>query len=198
MADALVGNRTVSEFVRLGLKRTHMQVVPIHTADNAVIGEIVVIHEATYIRTEILRIWSRVFVHIVIQVLVIVAITSSDCAVEPCRPHRTCGALDEGPAHRKTRYATDRTRPESVVAIGEREWPAGRKHAAGACAAETEARLRNINESLWTAQRLADHVRNKLDGSNLFVVSNREPYTHTRQDKNISVTVPASGLVTAH
>ena len=50
-------------------------------------------------------------------------------------------------------------------------------------AAEAEARLRNINESQWTAQRLADHVRNRLNGSNLFVVSNREPYTHTRQDK---------------
>src|ERR1700730_2291051 len=75
MTDALVGNRTLSEFVRLGLKRTHLQVVPIHTADNTVIGEIVVIHDATYIRTEILRIWSRVFLHIAIQVLVIAAIT---------------------------------------------------------------------------------------------------------------------------
>jgi alpha,alpha-trehalose-phosphate synthase [UDP-forming] len=64
-------------------------------------------------------------------------------------------------------------------------------------AAEMEARLRNTNESVWTAQRLADHVRVKLDGSNLFVVSNREPYIHTRRGKEIVVTVPASGLVTA-
>src|SRR5260370_36778243 len=46
MTDALIGNRTVSEFVRLGLKRTHMLVAPIHTADNTVIGEIVIIHDA--------------------------------------------------------------------------------------------------------------------------------------------------------
>jgi trehalose-6-phosphate synthase len=64
-------------------------------------------------------------------------------------------------------------------------------------AAETEARLRNTNESVWTAQRLADHVRGKLNGSGLFVVSNREPYVHTRRGKDITVTVPASGLVTA-
>src|ERR1700692_2314683 len=73
--DALAGNRTVSEFVRLGLKRTHVLVAPIHTADNTVIGEIVVIHDATYIRTAIIRVWSRVFVHIAIQVLVIAIIT---------------------------------------------------------------------------------------------------------------------------
>jgi trehalose 6-phosphate synthase len=64
-------------------------------------------------------------------------------------------------------------------------------------AAEIEARLRNTYESLWTAERLADHVRTKLDGSGLFVISNREPYVHSRQSGAITVTVPASGLVTA-
>ncbi len=37
----------------------------------------------------------------------------------------------------------------------------------------------------------------KLDGSGLFVISNREPYIHSRQGGAITVTVPASGLVTA-
>ena len=64
-------------------------------------------------------------------------------------------------------------------------------------AAEVEARLRNTYESLWTAERLADHVRTKLNGSGLFVISNREPYVHSRQSAAITVTVPASGLVTA-
>src|SRR5437764_4657796 len=75
MTDAVVGNRIVSEFVRLGLRRTHMLVAPVRTPDNSVIGEIIVIHDATYIRTEIIRVWSRVFLHIAIQVLVIAAIT---------------------------------------------------------------------------------------------------------------------------
>jgi trehalose 6-phosphate synthase len=64
-------------------------------------------------------------------------------------------------------------------------------------AAQIEARLRNTYESFWTAERLADHVRTKLDGSGLFVISNREPYIHSRHGGAITVTVPASGLVTA-
>jgi trehalose 6-phosphate synthase len=36
-----------------------------------------------------------------------------------------------------------------------------------------------------------------LGSSRLFVVSNREPYSHVRQGKSIQVIVPASGLVTA-
>ena len=40
MTDTLHGNRTVSEFVRSRLKRTHMLVAPIRAPDNKVIGEV--------------------------------------------------------------------------------------------------------------------------------------------------------------
>src|ERR1039457_6419118 len=65
--------------------------------------------------------------------------------------------------------------------------------------AEEEARLRDSNESLWTAQRLRVSVRNKLQNKPLFVVSNREPYMHVfnEGDRSIDVIVPASGVVTA-
>jgi trehalose-6-phosphate synthase len=66
-------------------------------------------------------------------------------------------------------------------------------------AAEEEARLRDTNASLWTAERLHVSLRNKLQEKPLFVVSNREPYMHVfnERDKSIKVIVPASGLVTA-
>jgi len=64
-------------------------------------------------------------------------------------------------------------------------------------AAEREARLRETGESIWTADRLAVHVRSRLADGRLFVVSNREPYTHVQRGKTIEVNVPASGLVTA-
>jgi trehalose-6-phosphate synthase len=64
-------------------------------------------------------------------------------------------------------------------------------------AAENEARLREASQSMWTAERLAIHVRTKLEGGRLFVVSNREPYMHHRNGKSLEVVVPPSGLVTA-
>jgi trehalose-6-phosphate synthase len=66
-------------------------------------------------------------------------------------------------------------------------------------AAEEEARLRDSNASLWTAERLRVSLRNKLQEKPLFVVSNREPYMHVfnEKDKSINVIVPASGVVTA-
>ncbi len=64
-------------------------------------------------------------------------------------------------------------------------------------AAEKEARLRQAGESLWTPERLKEHVRQKLPGRALLVISNREPYQHIRQGSQIVSVVPPSGLVTA-
>jgi len=197
MADALLDNRTISEFVRVRLKRTHMLVAPIRTADNKVVGEIIVVHDATYIRTEIFRIWSRVFLRIAIQVLVIAVITFLVLRWSLAGPIAHVAQWIK--ALRTGRHAVQPTAADLnfLLPFANEVAPLAESMRQARAAAEAEARLRNINESLWTAQRLADHVRNKLDGNNLFVVSNREPYTHTRQDKRIIVTVPASGLVTA-
>jgi alpha,alpha-trehalose-phosphate synthase [UDP-forming] len=70
---------------------------------------------------------------------------------------------------------------------------------AARAAAEEEARLRDSNASLWTAERLQISLRSKLQEKPLFVVSNREPYMHvfSEKDESINVIVPASGVVTA-
>jgi alpha,alpha-trehalose-phosphate synthase [UDP-forming] len=197
MTDALVGNRSESEFVRVHLKRTHMLVTPIRTADNKVIGEIVVVHDATYIRTEIVRIWSRVFLRVALQVLVIAVITFLVLRWSLAGPIAHVAQWIK--ALRTGRHAIQPSAQDlgPLLPFANEVAPMAESMRQARAAAEAEARLRNINESLWTAQRLADHVRQKLGGNNLFLVSNREPYTHTRQDKKIVVKVPASGLVTA-
>ena len=52
---------------------------------------------------------------------------------------------------------------------------------AARAAAEEEARLREPAESTWTTERLRVFVEGRLDGTRLFVVSNREPYEHRHQ-----------------
>ena len=64
-------------------------------------------------------------------------------------------------------------------------------------AAEQEAALRLSGEALWTEERLKQFVRASFDGRALFVVSNREPVSHVRQDGHVTVQMPASGVVTA-
>src|SRR5580692_2093214 len=70
---------------------------------------------------------------------------------------------------------------------------------AARASAEEEARLRDSNVSIWTAERLRVSLRNKLQEKPLFVVSNREPYLNVHNEKSNSIEsiVPASGVVTA-
>jgi trehalose-6-phosphate synthase len=66
-------------------------------------------------------------------------------------------------------------------------------------AAQVEAQLRESQSALWTPDRLRVSLHNKLEGSSLIVVSNREPYMHVFDERNhtIQMLIPASGVVTA-
>ncbi len=63
--------------------------------------------------------------------------------------------------------------------------------------AEEEARLRTSAETIWTPERLKIEVTNLLQKSKMIVVSNREPYMHIYDGKEIRCIVPASGMITA-
>ena len=63
--------------------------------------------------------------------------------------------------------------------------------------AEEEARLRTNAEAIWTPERLKAEVGNLLENRQMVVVSNREPYMHIHEGKDIKCIMPASGMVTA-
>jgi trehalose-6-phosphate synthase len=63
--------------------------------------------------------------------------------------------------------------------------------------AEEEARLRTSAEAIWTPERLKVEMENVLEGKKMIVVSNREPYMHIHDGKDIKCIVPASGMITA-
>lgn len=197
LASALAGNRNESLSTRLHFKRVYMLAAPLHSPSRSISGGIIIIYDTAYIRAEILRVWSRVFVHIAGQVLVIVAITLLivrwSLAGPIARAAQWMKTLHTG----RQAIQPPAKDLDFLLPLAREMAPLAESVQRARTAAEIEARLRNTNESLWTAQRLADHVRNKLNGSNLFVVSNREPYIHNRTGSSISVTVPASGLVTA-
>ena len=63
--------------------------------------------------------------------------------------------------------------------------------------AEEEARLRTSAEAIWTPERLKVEMENLLHNRKMIVVSNREPYMHIHEGKDIKLIIPASGMITA-
>ena len=57
--------------------------------------------------------------------------------------------------------------------------------------------IRDDLQLAWTPQTLRDVISQELAGSEVIVVSNRQPYIHQRTDGEVKVLFPASGLVTA-
>ena len=197
LTDALNDNREESGYMRVHFKRIYVLAIPLQAANGSVIGGIVMVDDTAYIRAEIFRVWSRVFVRIALQVLVIVAITILIVRWSLTGP--IARVADWMKALRRGEHAVPPSAKDVdfLLPLTREVAPLARSIQTARGAAETEARLRNANESEWTAQRLADYVRSRLGGSSLFVVSNREPYIHSWRDGSIAVSVPASGLVAA-
>jgi trehalose-6-phosphate synthase len=62
---------------------------------------------------------------------------------------------------------------------------------------EGERRMRDEAQISWTPEALRRILHEDLEGEEILIVSNREPYIHVKSDAGIEVRRPASGLVTA-
>ncbi|MGE0633996.1 MAG: trehalose-6-phosphate synthase [Pseudobdellovibrionaceae bacterium] len=62
---------------------------------------------------------------------------------------------------------------------------------------ETDRKARDESQIAWNPKVLKDILQGELAGDEILIVSNREPYIHTKKDGLIEVQLPASGLVTA-
>jgi trehalose-6-phosphate synthase len=196
--QALKQNQGYDAFLKMGGASLHLYAMPLHRGDQ-VIGSLAIVHDTDYVHDESLRIWRETFLsalaHVFLIVLITLLIVRWSIAGPIARTAHWMKALRTGrlaPARMKLPdLELFRPLAREVATLAE-------SLSTARSAAEMEARLRDSNETVWTADRLAVHVRDGLEeGSRLFVVSNREPYVHSRRGKVVEVSVPPSGLVTA-
>ena len=196
VAQSLKSDQSADAFLHFDKTPVHIYAVPLHH-DAELIGSLAIVHDTSYIRSEALRIWRETFLsalaHVVLIVLITLLIVRWSIAGPIARTALWMKALRTGragAAHGKPDLELFRPLAREVATL------AASLNTARS-AAELEARLRETAESLWTADRLAIRVRDRLEDGQLFIVSNREPYMHIRRGKNVEVKVPPSGLVTA-
>jgi len=195
--QSLKEDRGADAFLKIEGESVHIYALPLHRAET-VIGSLAIVHDAAYIHAQSLRIWRETFLsalaHVFLIVLITLLIVRWSIAGPIARTAHWMKALRTGRAGGARIRAPDlelfRPLAREVATFAESLNTAR-------SAAELEARLRDSGESLWTSDRLAVHVRSRLEDSRLFVVSNREPYMHVRRGKTVEIHVPPSGVVTA-
>jgi trehalose-6-phosphate synthase len=196
LTQAIAEGHEEESFLKLGGVSAHVLALPIRRQDE-VVGALGVVHDVSYIRAQSLLVWRQAFFHVVAQVFIIVLITLLIIRWSITGPIARAAlwmrALRTGKiSFRQDVPDLDMFRPlaREVATMAE-----SLNHARSA--AESEARLRDAAESIWTADRLSVQLRTRLKDGHLVVVSNREPYIHQRNGKGFDVVVPPSGLVTA-
>ena len=196
ISQAIASRSKYAEFTLLDGKPSHVYILPI-LDDSEMEGALAIFHDASFIKVQTTRLWRGTFLNLLVEAVFIALVTFLIVRWSIM-----------GPIARATKWMSE-------VRAGRRDGQSGLenedlfkplarevKHLAknlevARAAAEEEARLRVTAEALWTPERLRLHVRGKLGDRPFFVISNREPYMHTYRGKNVEVTVPASGLVTA-
>ncbi|MDP8981798.1 MAG: trehalose-6-phosphate synthase [Acidobacteriota bacterium] len=191
---AMSQGRGAGTFFNSDLFHMHVYAVPLRRGSQTV-GALAVFHDASYIEAQDTEIWRNTFFHMLVQMLVVGAITLLIVRWSMVRP-----------IARMTQWLNDMRagKPSPEMPAEDVFTPLTREitHLATSlrmarASAEEEARLREASDSLWTAERLRVYLEGALRDSRLFVVSNREPYEHVYRGSNIETRVPASGLVTA-
>jgi trehalose-6-phosphate synthase len=138
-------------------------------------GVLVVVEDAGYIRSEGNAIWRRSFGRIAAFVVLIVVITLAMVRWFLMRPMLRL-------AERLRLLRIGGAGNEDVEAIPELSF-------FSPLAREVETMAESLKQAV--------HMRERFGSSRIFVVSNREPYIHTRKGGETVCVVPPSGLVTA-
>ncbi len=197
LPEAIADNKKQGHFIRRDGRLQNIYALPLHRNDE-IVGELVIVHDADYIDAQTARVWRETFLRVLILVVLIAFVTLVivrwSIAGPIARAAQWMKILRTGKVGglRANMPDLDLLRPlaREMETLAE-------SLSAARSAAEKEAQLREAGQSLWTPERLSVHVRGKLGDSRLFVVSNREPYSHIRRGNSVQAVVPASGLVTA-
>lgn len=194
--EALAKGLEADGFDRVDKKEMHLYALPLRSEDG-ILGAIVIFHETSYIQSRLQEIWRNTFFRVLAQAVLISLVTLLVVQwnfvgpiaqmSEWMKQLRAGGSMESSPPPQGDLFAS-MTREVATFA---------RHLSVAKTAAEEEARLRQASESLWTAERLKDHVKTKLGGQPLVIVSNREPYMHRAKGREVEVIIPAGGVVTA-
>ncbi|MDO8573725.1 MAG: trehalose-6-phosphate synthase [Candidatus Daviesbacteria bacterium] len=198
IVNAMDSDKVTGDFETQRGKKVYVLAVPLHD-DKSVVGALMVIQNAGYIDDRLTEIWKNNLIRLLIQASLLsfaVVLLLRWIIYEPIRGLvETLKLARMGGPEQNSNMQTSsfffRPLVKEISNIRNSLMEAR-------ISASEEARMRLEKlDSPWTAERLKEFVKDILKGRTIFMVSNREPYIHTKNGGNINYYVPASGMVTA-
>lgn len=193
--EAITADREIGDLITIGDKLMYVYVLPLR-AEAQVAGALTLFHDASYIQHRIRQVWQHNFLRLLVQTLVIsltalvvirwTLIGSIARMAEWIKRLRKGEVIDASSLSSKDLLNPLATEVTHLA-----------KSLSAAKAAVEEVKLGHLGDAPWTPRSLKEHLRIRLQGRPIFLISNREPYIHVKRGQRIECLVPASGLVTA-
>ncbi len=196
--EAMDADSANGDFVELNNKKMYLLAVPLRD-EKSVVGALLIVQNAGYIDDRLTEIWKSNLIRLLVQASLLslavlllirwIIYAPIKSLVETLRSARS-GDLKQDSKKLKNSFLFG----PLVNEIGSIR----RSLIEARSTASEEARMRLEKlDSPWTAQRLKEFTKDTLKNRSIFMVSNREPYIHTKNGGKIESYVPASGPVTA-
>jgi alpha,alpha-trehalose-phosphate synthase [UDP-forming] len=194
--ESITRNQSSTGIEKINGKEAHLFVIPLEL-NSHVVGALLLYHDASFIDAKLDGIWRTNFFRLLTQIFLIIITTVFVVRWSITGPIAQVAIWLHGLRTGKSSHLTALPRGDLLGPLTTEVSLIAKSLAQARASAQEEARLRVEAESLWTSERLKEHVKMELNGRNLFVVSNREPYMHMSDGNTIQCIVPAGGLVTA-
>src|SRR3989344_881868 len=198
VADAMDSDKAAGDFTSFGENEVYALAIPLHD-ETSVVGALMVIQNTGYIDDRLNEIWKNNLIRFLLQATLLSLATlllirwiiyaPIKKLVETLRVARS-GGINENPQGMTSSFFF-RPLQREIFNIQK-----SLIQARLAASEEAKINLEKL-DSPWTAERLKQFVKDLLKDQTIVVVSNREPYIHTKVGNKISYYFPASGMATA-
>ncbi|MFH0989515.1 MAG: trehalose-6-phosphate synthase [bacterium] len=194
--ESITSLKAVSGMKEVSGNTVHLYVHPL-MADSSIVGALLFYHDVSFIDAKLQGIWQTNFIRLLTHFFLIIVTTILVVRWSIKGPIAQIAHWMRGLRTGKSYQTIPIPRGDLLEPLANEVSLLAKSLTQARTAAQEEARLRIEAESLWTSERLKEHVKIELNGKNLFVISNREPYMHMIMGGTIQCIVPAGGLVTA-
>lgn len=198
VANAMDADKENGDFMRFGDEKVYFLAVPLHD-EQSVVGALMIAQNANYIDERLNEIWRNNLIRLFVQASLLSAAIvllvrwiiyePIKILVETLKLARTGNLEQFSDKLPNSLFLKPLIKEVSNVRSSLLE-------ARSTASEEARLRLQKL-DSPWTAQRLKEFIKSELKDRIIFLVSNREPYIHTKNGGKINYYFPASGMVTA-
>lgn len=197
VTDAMDEDTINSDFIQVEDKKLYFLASPLHD-NQSVVGSLLIAQNASYISTRITEIWRNNLMRLFAQILLLAIalfLIIRWLIFEPVRnlamSLRT--ARIGGINGKQQFFSSSLFQPLTKEVASMHQ---SLREAQLAATEEARASLEKM-DAPWTAERLKEFIVDTAKDRKIIVISNREPYIHTKVGNKINYYTPASGMVTA-